>query len=113
MKKLFQKWLLVFVAGAFLLTFGVSWWIHSSLARESAVELLRIKLDDAARQVRHTQANLDTIIQLSDAAALSKARAFARIVAADPSVLKSRESLEKSGKIWMWTNSMSRTKREF
>lgn len=95
MKKLFQKWLLVFVAGAFLLTFGVSWWIHSSLARESAVELLRIKLDDAARQVRHTQANLDTIIQLSDAAALSKARAFARIVAADPSVLKNRESLEK------------------
>ncbi len=95
MKKLFQKWLLVFVAGAFLLTFGVSWWIHSSLARESAVELLRIKLDDAARQVRHTQANLDTVVQMSNAAALSKARAFARIVAADPSVLKNRERLEK------------------
>ncbi len=95
MKKLFQKWLLVFVAGAFLLTFGISWWIHSSLARNSAIELLRIKLDDARRQVERTQANLDTVVQMSNSAALSKARAFARLVAADPSILKNRESLEK------------------
>ena len=99
MKKLFQKWLLVFVAGAFLLTFGVSWWIHNSLARDSAIGLLRIKLDDARQQVEHTQANLDTVVQMSNSAALSKARAFARIVAADPAILKRREDLERIRKL--------------
>ncbi len=95
MKRLFQKWLLVFVAGAFLLTFGISWWIHSSLARESALELLRIKLDDAARQVEHTQKNLETVIQMSNSAALSKAHALAQMIALDPDVLKRRDELEK------------------
>ena len=95
MKRLFQKWLLVFVAGAFLLTFGISWWIHSSLARESALELLRIKLDDAARQVEHTQKNLEMVIQMSNSAALSKAHALAQMIALDPDVLKRRDELEK------------------
>lgn len=99
MKKLFQKWLLVFVAGAFLLTFGVSWHLHSSQARISALKLLRIKLDDAQRRVQHTRENLAAVVQMSNTAALAKARAFARIIAADPSVLKRRPALEKIKKL--------------
>ncbi len=95
MKKLFQKWLLVFVAGAFLLTFGVSWLIHSSLAQKSALELLRIKLDDASRQVEHTQTNLTTVVQMSEASALSKARALAYMIEMDPDVLKRPEELDE------------------
>ena len=95
MKRLFQKWLFVFIAGAFLLTFAVSWYIHSSLARESAEELLRVKLADASRQVKYTQANLKTVVQMSNATALSKARAFAQLVATDPTIFTNPKRLEE------------------
>ena len=71
MKKLFQKWLLLFVAGAFLLTFVISWWVHSGLAHDSALELLRVKLDDAARQVERTQEYLKTVTEMTEASALA------------------------------------------
>lgn len=95
MKKLFQTWLFVFVSGAFLLTFGVSWKIHSALARDSAIALLRVKLDDARKQLEHARQNLETVIHMSDAAALSKARALSLIIASDNSALKNPVALEK------------------
>lgn len=95
MKQLFQRWLLLFVGVAFLLTLGASYWIHSYLARQSAVAILRVKLDDAKRQIERTGENLETVRNLSNQAALAKARAFARIVAADPSILKKQSELEK------------------
>ena len=94
MKKLFQKWLLLFVAGAFLLTFVISWWVHSGLAHDSALELLRVKLDDATRQVERTQANLRTVTEMTEASALAKARALAALIAADPALLEEPARLE-------------------
>ena len=94
MKKLFQKWLLLFVAGAFLLTFVISWWVHSGLAHDSALELLRVKLDDATRQVERTQENLKTVTEMTEAAALAKARALAALIAADPTLLEEPARLE-------------------
>ena len=94
MKKLFQKWLLLFVAGAFLLTFVISWWVHSGLAHDSALDLLRVKLDDATRQVERTQENLKTVTEMTEASALAKARALAALIAADPVLLEEPARLE-------------------
>ncbi len=95
MKKLFQKWLLLFVSIAFLLTFTVSWWIHSYLAKNSALELLRANLDDIRCRVMTTESNLKTVIAMSNSAALAKAHAFARIVSENPNILKDEMKLEK------------------
>ncbi len=94
MRKLFQKWLFLFVFGAFLLTFAASWWIHSSLAETSARELLWLKLETARKEVAQTQENLKTVVALSDNAALAKARIFATLVAAQPSLLMDIEALK-------------------
>ncbi|MDD3588296.1 MAG: hypothetical protein PHQ75_14030, partial [Thermoguttaceae bacterium] len=95
MKKLFQKWLLLFVSIAFLATFFISWWIHSFLAKNSALELLRANLGDIACRVMTTESNLKTIIAMSDAAAIAKAKAFARIVSEKPDILKDEKKLEQ------------------
>ncbi len=95
MKKLFQKWLFVFILGAFLLTFGASWWIHSGLADTSTRLLLEAKLASAEAQVAHTQDNLQTVIELSNNTALAKARAFAIMIAEKPAILDDLATLEK------------------
>lgn len=95
MKKIFQKWLFVFVLIAFLITFGISWRIHSRLAREATISLIRTTLKEASGQVIKTQNNLQTIIKLSDAAALAKTRALAQIVAADQSIITNATLAQK------------------
>ncbi len=95
MKKLFQKWLFVFILGAFILTFGASWWIHSGLADTSTRLLLKAKLAAAEAQVAHTQENLQTVIELSNKTALAKARAFAIMIAEKPEILNDIPTLEK------------------
>ncbi len=95
MKRIFQKWLLLFVAVAFMLTFIFSYFVHSYLAEKSATELLRVKLNDAARQFKYTRNNLQTVRDMSNSAALVKAWAFARIIEADPAVLKDRAKMEE------------------
>ncbi len=94
MQKLFQKWLLLFVFAAFLVTFAASWYIHTTLAKRSAMELLRMKLSIAREQVIHTQENLKTVIDLSNNAALAKARAFAKIVEKEPQILQNIDALK-------------------
>ncbi|MDD4817459.1 MAG: SpoIIE family protein phosphatase [Victivallaceae bacterium] len=95
MKKLFQRWLLLFVGVAFLATLGVSYYIHNRLAHESALEILHLKLADAERQLTQTRENLKTVRAMNNTAALAKARAFARIVASDPGILDKQAELEK------------------
>lgn len=95
MKRLFQRWLLLFVGIAFLLTFISSYCIHSSLAEKSALELLSIKLDDAKRHMLQLESNLVTVRSMNNDSALAKARAFSRIIAANPSILKDRKEFER------------------
>ncbi len=95
MKKLFQKWLFLFILGAFLLTFGASWWIHSGIADTSTRLLLQAKLAAAVAQVEHTQDNLETILELTGKTAIAKARAFAIVIAEKPEILNDQVMLEK------------------
>ncbi len=61
-----------------------------SLRRE-AREAMRIGIEDVARRVRTTSDNLATVIDLNNKSIIAKARAFARIVAEDPSILADHE----------------------
>ena len=88
MKSLFQKWLLVFVAAAFFITFTASWKIHSVIAENSAADLLQYSLEDAFQRVKHTEYNLKNVVELSNNAALAKARSLAVMVKEKPAILK-------------------------
>lgn len=88
MKSLFQKWLLLFVALAFIATFGIAWYVHRKQAESAALGLLKINLLDASSRVKATEANLQTILEMSNAAAIAKTRAFAMLIKTNPAILK-------------------------
>lgn len=77
MKKLFQTWLLFVVACAFLLTFSISYFIHTKQARRSAFEQIRLKLADAQNQLRSSAANVKQLLQINESSAQLKAHFFA------------------------------------
>lgn len=94
MRKTFQKWLFLFVVIAFIVTFCISFSIESRQAKGNAVGLIRLKMEDARKQIVVNRENIATVRSIVDAAALAKARAFAKIIALQPSVLKRGEELE-------------------
>ena len=62
-------------------------------------ETMRIGVEDVVRRVKSTTANLAMVIELSNKSALAKARALARIVADDPTVLSSQERFAALGRL--------------
>ncbi|NLX25758.1 MAG: SpoIIE family protein phosphatase [Lentisphaerae bacterium] len=94
MRKTFQKWLFLFVAVAFLVTFGISFSIQTRQAKNNAVGLIKLKMEDARKQIVVSRENVATIRAIADATALAKARAFAKMIDLQPSVLTNREELE-------------------
>ena len=94
MKFLFQKWLFLLVVLAFLATFATSWHLHSYLAELSAADMLESILSEVSRKISITEHNLETVTHLSDSAALAKTRAFAQLIASDPSILNDTEKLD-------------------
>ncbi len=94
MKRIFQVWLFLFVLMAFVVTLVVSYEIHSMLAENAAKDLLRVKLADAAQEIVHSRENLAVITELSDSAALAKARALAEIVKSDVEILNDTARLQ-------------------
>ena len=94
MKYIFQKWLFLLVVLAFLATFAASWHLHSYLAELSAVDMLESTLTGVSRKISITEHNLKAVTHLSDSAALAKTRAFALMIASEPSILNDTEKLE-------------------
>ncbi len=94
MRKTFQKWLFLFVAVAFLVTFGISFSIETRQAKHNAVGLIKLKMEDARKQIVVNRENVATIRAIADATALAKARALAKMIELQPSVLRNREELE-------------------
>ena len=94
MKYIFQKWLFLLVVLAFLITFAASWHLHSYLAELSAIDMLESTLSGVSRKISITEDNLKAVTHLSDAAALAKTRAFALLIASDPSILHNKEKLD-------------------
>ena len=55
--------------------------------RSARQELARLGLEDVSRRVVNNVRNLETVRQMSDSVAISRANSFAQIIASDPSVL--------------------------
>ena len=62
--------------------------VHARGVRAGDRELLRIGVEDVARRVKSTTANLATVIEAGNSMLLTKVRAFARLIAADPSLVE-------------------------
>ena len=60
---------------------------HAAQLRETSRQSLRLGLEEVAARVRETSENLREIIAFTEATALAKAPAFARLVARDPELL--------------------------
>ena len=88
MRSLFRKWLLFFIVLAFGLTFGLSWHLHRIEAKENALQLLEVNLNDVAGRVKRAENNLQTITEMSAASAIAKTRAFTLIIKEKPSILQ-------------------------
>jgi serine phosphatase RsbU (regulator of sigma subunit) len=93
MKSLFHKWLLLFVILSFGLTFGLSWHLHRKEAKNNALKLLEVNLNDVAARVKREEANLQTITEMSAASAIAKTRALALLIQENPSILKDTDAL--------------------
>ena len=94
MKTLFRKWLLLFVVLSFGLTFCLSWHLHRKEAKKNALRLLEVNLTDVSGRVRRAEKHLQTVTEMSAAAAIAKTRAFALLVREKPSILQNPEELK-------------------
>ena len=96
MKKIFSIWLTIFVVAAFAVTLFCSYRIQSKLARETALTMVDENLNDAEARILHSNNNLIHIKELTENGALTKTRAFARIVNSTPDILNSIVAFNKS-----------------
>ena len=94
MKIIFRKWLLLFIVFAFVLTFGLSWYLHKKEAKKNALELLHLNLVDATNRIKRAEINLQTITEMSAASAIAKTRAFAMLIKENPAILKDFDELK-------------------
>lgn len=95
MKSIFQRWLVVFVLVAFCFTVAVSYLVQSNQAKKQAINLLRLNIADAERQISETQSNLNTIRIMTANSALAKAKAVAALIYEKPSLATNTEALEQ------------------
>ncbi|MBR2426373.1 MAG: SpoIIE family protein phosphatase [Lentisphaeria bacterium] len=93
MKNLFHRWLLIFIVLAFGFTFGLSWYLQRKEAKQNSLQLLDVNLKDIAGRVKRSENNLQTITEMSAAAAIAKTRAFALLIQKAPSILNEPETL--------------------
>lgn len=89
MRKTFLFWMLLFMAGAFVVAFFATFFLQTDQAAQNAKSLIYLKVDDLIGQLDINQNNLKEIRAESDSNALAKARAFARMIAIDPSTVSS------------------------
>lgn len=93
MKSLFQRWLILFVTIAFIITVYVSYNLQSNQAVDKAKELLRVNLADASRQLARSNENLKVIRDMTQEGALAKARAVAALVWENHNIATDSEAL--------------------
>ena len=87
MHKLFHKWLFICIFPAFCLTLAASYLLQTRQAEENARHMLSTNLGDGEKYLRMVITNAAYIREISDAGALTKARAFAAIITQNPNIL--------------------------
>lgn len=93
MRKTFQIWLFIFVAIAFAITFLLSFFFQTRQAQINALELIQFRIDDAKKEILINNENLARIRQMVGDESKAKARAFARMIKIDPTIVRDQERL--------------------
>ena len=94
MRRIFQKWLFLFVAIAFLFTLAVTFTVQTYQAKENAVSLITLRIEDAEKQIETNNNNLETIKAMNASEALAKVRALAQLVYDNPAYLTNLKLLD-------------------
>lgn len=84
---------MLLLAIAFVLTVVLSFCLQTYQAQKSAIDILQLRLDDIGEELDQRNDNLTAIRELNDETALAKARAFARMIDLDPTLLTSTARL--------------------
>ncbi len=95
MRKTFLIWMLIFMAGAFVVAFFATFYLQTDQAAENAESLIFLKVDDLIKQLEINQDNVEEIRAESDRNALAKARALAQMLALEPSLAQDPQKLEQ------------------
>ncbi|MDO5582259.1 MAG: SpoIIE family protein phosphatase [Planctomycetia bacterium] len=98
MRKTFQIWLFIFVAIAFTITFLLSFFFQTRQAQQNAEALIRLRFQDAQKQIRINNENLDRIRQMVGEESKAKTRAFARMIMIDPTIVGNQDRLNQIAK---------------
>jgi len=88
----------VFWAALLTLLGSTAFAYFAQRTRENAHELMRIALEDMSTRAHFLSENVKHVRHDNDAAALAKTRAFARLIASDPTILKDQSRLDAMAK---------------
>lgn len=95
MRRIFQKWLLFFVAVGFCVTFLFSFGIQTWMARAHATTLVNLKIEDVKIQLQANLHSHKVIQEECRETALGKARALAYILESRPEAVQALSSLRE------------------
>ncbi len=93
--QLFRRWLLVVASLAFMCVVAVSFCVETVKAYDSTVEVIRQQIDYMGDQVDEHESRTALIKNSESELVLSKARAAAEMIDADPSVADNASALER------------------
>jgi len=95
MRKTFLVWLFTFLIIAFICALVVSFWALTAQASQNAQALIRLKIADVEKQLRINQDNLYEIRKELDESGIAKAKALAKMIQLNPSLIGNSEEIEK------------------
>lgn len=94
-RRIFQRWLLVCVLVTFALTLCSTLYVQTQQINQSSTALLRVRIEDAKRQVTQNTATLTTLKAMTRASALAKARSMAEMLRLFPGMAVDGEALTR------------------
>lgn len=95
MQKIFTRYLFGVVAVAFCAIMLAGWLVQSKNAERHMIDNSRLKLMQLSQTLKANDAELETLKESLDEDYLTRAQAFAYIIAQNPEVLESQAELEK------------------
>lgn len=93
MRKTFQFWLFISVALVFLLTLSLSFFFQTRQANKSAVNLMKLKIDDTIAQIKTNRRNREAVRDIVRWNSSALLRSFGEIIRLDPAILEDGERM--------------------
>ncbi len=93
MKKIFTRYLCVYMLAAFLFTIVAVFLLETVVNHGAKVSASREKLEEVREKLERNEENITRLTENLSAASLVKTRAFADLLAEDPSIAESKEML--------------------